>query len=209
MYKGPQTILSVNRKTGCSIDLPIAHHCRPTRNCARACYAKRGPQAWPLPARKHAWLSTYLSGSDISRLIKECQNRSSVRLSGSGDLLAAHVPNLIRLADACHETRFWGMTRKTEIARAINKPALPNLRILVTVDSTSPKRTWDFPGTLCYGPRHPQDQVPSDSRILTVFPAHYSGKIQSGVPRDPRDCPAVRHDVSGCLVCGRCFSWWV
>jgi hypothetical protein len=175
----------------------------------RDCYAKRGPQVYKNSRLKHAWLTRYLSGNDISRLIQECARKPAVRLSGSGDLLPAHIPNLIRLASACHETRFWGMTRKPEIARAINNARLPNLRILVTVDATSPKRTWDYPGTLCYGPRHPDDQVPkNDRRILTVFPAHYAGKVGKNVPRDPRDCPAVWHDVSGCSACGRCFSWW-
>jgi hypothetical protein len=207
-YKGPQTVLSDNRKTGCSIDLPIAHHCRPTARCSHDCYAKRGPQAWPLPVRKHAWLSDYLAGRDISRLVNECRSRTSVRLSGSGDLLPAHIPNLICLAKACHETKFWGMTRKVEIARAINNARLPNLRILVTVDATSPKETWDYKGTLCFGPRHSDDKVPRDKRILTIFPAHYSGLVAKGMPRDARDCPAVWHDVRGCLECGRCFRWW-
>ena len=207
-YKGPITVLSVNRKTGCSIDLPIAGHCRPTKRCAHDCYAKRGPQIYPASVRKHVWLSRYLSGRNISRLIDEARGHTSVRLSGSGDLLPAHVPNLISLASACHGTRFWGMTRKPEIARAINKEALPNLRILVTVDATSPKKTWDYKGTLCYGPRHAEDVVPSDPRILTVFPVHFSGKVKNQVPRDARDCPAVWHDLSGCQACGRCFRWW-
>lgn len=171
----PQKILSDNRKTGCSIDLPIIGHCRPTQRCFRDCYAKRGPQVYKNSIRKHQWLTTYLSGTNISRLIQECARKPAVRLSGSGDLLPAHIPNLIRLASACHGTRFWGMTRKLEIARAINKAQLPNLKILVTVDATSPKKTWDYLGMLCYGPRHPDDQVPKDRRILTVFPAHYAG----------------------------------
>jgi hypothetical protein len=100
------------------------------------------------------------------------------------------------------------MTRKIEIAAAINKPQLPNLRILVTVDSSSPKKTWDYPGTLCYGPRHPNDTVPNDPRILTVFPAHYSGKTQKDMPQHPKDCPAVWHRVSGCAACTRCYTWW-
>jgi hypothetical protein len=207
MYKGPQHVLSENRKTGVSIDLPIIGHCRPTQRCSRDCYAKRGPQVYKNSVRKHAWVSAYLSGRTISRLIQECARKSAVRLSGSGDLLPDHIPNLIRLANACHKTRFWGMTRKTEIARAINKARLPNLRILVTVDATSPKRTWDYPGTLCYGPRHANDRVPKDRRILTVFPAHYAGKVGKNVPRDPRDCPAVWNH-SKCETCGRCFSWW-
>jgi hypothetical protein len=208
MYKGPTTILSENRKTGSSIDLPIAGHCRPTTNCSRACYAKRGPQSWPHSARKHVWTSDYLAGKNITRLCHECHRHPAVRLSGSGDLLPTHIPNLIRLATTCPSTTFWGMTRKVEIARAINKAQLPNLRILVTVDATSPAKTWDYNGTLCYGPRHPTDQVPDDPRILTVFPAHYIGRTQKGMPTHPKDCPAVWHKVTGCAACQRCYTWW-
>jgi len=208
MYKGPRHILSENRKTGWSIDLPLKGHCRPTPNCSKACYAKRGPQSWPLPVRKHLWMSQYLAGPDISRLIDECRHLRAVRLSGSGDLLEAHVPNLISLAKECHKTRFWGMTRKVEIAQLINNARLPNLRLLVTVDPTSTLDTWNHRGKLCFGPRHPQDRVPRDSRILAVFPAHYSGRVESGMTRHQKDCPGVWHETSGCLACGRCFSWW-
>src|SRR5271157_591438 len=111
----PGHILSDNRKTAVSLDLPIKGHCRPTPICAFCCYAKSGPQAFPNATRKHAWMTSYLAGKDISKLITEAQSRTAVRLSGSGDLNMNHVPNIIRLARACHGTQFWGMTRKPEI----------------------------------------------------------------------------------------------
>jgi len=58
----PTTILSENSKTGCSLNLPIAGHCRPTKNCARVCYAKCGNTAYPNSKRKQIWLSKYLKG---------------------------------------------------------------------------------------------------------------------------------------------------
>ena len=206
MYQ-PQTILSVNRKTGCSLDLPIAGHCRPTKICSHACYAKSGPQAYPNSTRKHSWLSKYLTGKDLSQLITECQGRTSVRLSGSGDLLLAHVPNILKLAKACPQTQFWGMTRKTEIATALMKPHIRNLRVMVTVDASSPTKTWAYKGKLCYGPRRAQDEVPNDPRIITVFPRHCTGRVCGSVPAHKHDCPAIRHTVSGCLACGHCWNW--
>ena len=203
----PDTILSVNKKTGCSIDLPIAGHCRPTSSCSRACYAKSGPIAFPHSLKKHVWTSTYLAtAQDISELITECKARTSVRLCGSGDLNLCHIPNIIKLASACPGTQFWGMTRKLEIARAINKARRRNLRLLVTVDATSPSETWAYKGALCYGPRRTGDIVPKNKRIVTIFPYHSHGKIVGKIEKDSKDCPAVRHEVSGCLDCGRCFS---
>jgi hypothetical protein len=207
MYK-PQQILSENRKTACSLDLPIKGHCRPTAICSRACYARSGPQAYPNSTRKHVWVSRYLAGKDIASLIEECQTHTAVRLSGSGDLLPSHCPNIIRLATACPGTQFWGMTRKPEIATALMKARLPNLRIMVTVDSSSPKSTWQYQGAMCFGPRRQTDSVPqNDRRIVTVFPYHRVGQVVGQVPTTPKDCPAVRHTVKGCHACAQCWSW--
>ncbi len=208
MYK-PTMILSENRKTGCSLNLPIKGHCRPTKNCSRTCYARCGHTALPSNLKKQAWVSEYLKGPDISGLIQECRSRTAVRLSGTGDLLMEHVPNIRRLAKFCPATMFWGMTRKLEIANALNGH-LPNLKVMVSVDSSSPEAVWKYQGTLCWGPRLATDQVPNgDKRIRTIFPYHRSGHIVDikNMPNDKRDCPGIRHTKDGCLDCGRCWTW--
>ena len=202
----PGSILSTNTKTGCSINLPIAGHCCPTKNCARVCYAKSGHTALPTNKRKQVWVSDYLKGKDISELIQECLSRTAVRLSGTGDILKEHVPNLKKLAKACPATQFWGMTRKLEIAKALNNK-LPNLKLMVSVDSSSPESVWKYNGALCFGPRLQGDKVPKDKRIKVIFPYHQSGHVVKGVPRDKKDCKAVLHEIPGCLNCGRCWSW--
>lgn len=206
MYR-PQKILSENRKTAVSLDLPIKGHCRPTALCFKYCYAKSGPQAYPNSVRKHVWISRYLAGRDLSQLILECRSQIAVRLSGSGDLNACHTAAVIRLARACPGTQFWGMTRKPEIAKSLMSKHLPNLRMMVTVDSSSPAATWRHDGALCYGPRRQTDSVPPDPRIITVFPRHCTGKVVGNVPHHPQDCPAIRHTATGCHECGRCWSW--
>jgi hypothetical protein len=207
MYQ-PQTILSSNTKTGCSLNLPIQGHCRPTRNCARTCYARVGHTALPSNIRKQKWISEYLKGQNITDLTQECRGRTAVRLSGTGDLQTEHVPNILRLATACPTTMFWGMTRKIEIAKALNGH-YPNLKVMVSVDSSSPESVWKYQGTLCWGPRLKDDQVPKLKKIKTIFPYHSHGKIVGikTMPQDSKDCPAVRHVVKGCLDCRRCWDW--
>jgi hypothetical protein len=207
MMYHPQTILSENRKTNASLDLPIKGHCRPTKNCAHDCYAKSGPQAYPHSQKKHEWVSKYLLRKNISELIQECKNKLSVRLNGSGDLLKDHIPNILHLAKACPQTIFWGMTRKPEIATAVNSSNLPNLRLLLSVDASSPKSVWNYKGKMCYGPHRPGDLVPNTDQILTVFPRHFIGKVIKGIPEHPKDCPAVRHKISECINCKRCWNW--
>ena len=204
----PSSILSSNTKTGCSLNLPIKGHCRPTKNCAKACYARCGHTALPSNIRKQVWLSNYLKGQDITELIQECRGRTAVRLSGTGDLQTEHVPNILKLAAQCPATQFWGMTRKLEIAKALNGHH-PNLKIMVSVDSSSPESVWKYKGVLCWGPRLATDKVPNLKKIRTIFPYHFTGRIvqEQSMPKDQRDCPAVRHQVSGCLECGRCWNW--
>ena len=205
MYS-PTTILSENSKCGCSLNLPIAGHCRPTPNCARCCYARSGHTALPASKHKQVYTSKYLAGNNIDRLIEEARTWPAVRLSGTGDLSLDHCKNLIRLAASVPRTMFWGMTRKIEIANEINHK-LPNLKLMVSVDSSSPKSVWKYPGAMCWGPRLASDVVPDDPRIHTVFPYHRSGRVINGVPHDRRDCRAVWHEISGCQVCGRCWNW--
>jgi hypothetical protein len=159
----PKMLLSENSKTGCSINLPIAGHCRPTKNCMHACYARSGHTALPASKRKQVWISNYLKGSDITQLMLECKGHTTVRISGTGDLSLEHCANLIKLARSCPATMFWGMTRKLEIAKALNGK-LPNLKIMVSVDASSPASVWKYPGVLCYGPRMAADVVPKDPR---------------------------------------------
>jgi len=205
MYR-PQQILSSNTKCGVSLNL-TRKNCTPTPICTSCCYGKTGPINWTYPVRKQQWVSDYLRGSDISELIKECRQKQVVRLSGTGDLLPEHMSNCYELAMACPSTQFWGMTRKTDIAREINGIGLPNLNLLVTVDASSPKESWNYQGKMCFGPRRVQDKVPDDKRIVTVFPYHFAGKVVNGMPRHKKDCRAVWHEISGCLECGRCWKW--
>jgi hypothetical protein len=202
----PTTILSSNTKTGCSINLPIAGHCTPTKNCAACCYAKSGHTALPTNKRKQVWVSQYLKGPNISQLIQETRAHTAVRLSGTGDISLDHINNLLWLAQSCPNTMLWGMTRKLDVATELNG-RLPNLKLLVSVDSSSPDSVWNYPGKLCFGPRLAGDKVPADRKIVTVFPYHFAGRVVNGIPRHKKDCKAVHHEISGCMSCGRCWKW--
>jgi hypothetical protein len=202
----PEHLLSENRKCGASIDLPIQGHCTPTKHCNKDCYAHIGFQAFPNAKRKQTFISQYLTGPDISQLIKECRAHPSIRLNGSGDLNPSHLLNVIRLAKALPNVMFWGMTRKPPIARYLNGKA-PNLKMLLSIDASTPESVWKtYKGPLCWGPRHAEDNIPDDPRIITVFPKHVTGKVKD-IPHHPKDCPAVRHTVDGCLSCNRCSNW--
>lgn len=205
MYK-PGSILSENSKTTCSINLPIKGHCRPTKHCAFDCYARTGRTAYPASKKKQLWVSGYLLGTDISELIEECRPHRAVRISGSGDLLWGHVMNIIKLAQELPDTQFWGMTRKVEIADALYGK-LPNLKMLVSLDSSTSKDVLGYPGKVCFGPRRAGDEIVDSDQLVIVFPRHFTGRVLKDIPRHPKDCPGVYHEVDNCLQCGRCWKW--
>jgi hypothetical protein len=202
----PEHILSENKKTTVSINLPIAGHCTPTRNCARVCYAKSGHTSRPSNKIKQVWVSNYLAGKELDELVSECLAESSVRISATGDLNPEHVPSILHLARVCTQTEFWGMSRKLGILNSLNGQ-YKNLHMLLSVDSSSPDWVWKYPGAMCWGPRLKDDVVPPDPRIKVVFPYHCTGRVIKSVPVDGRDCQAVRHAIEGCRVCKRCWSW--
>lgn len=202
----PVQLLSNNKKTGVSINFPIKGHCRPTKRCAADCYGKSGHTILPCNIKKQNYLSQYIAEGNITLLTAECSRYLSVRLNGVGDLNPNHLPGLFSLAETCPQTIFWGMTRKVDIAYAINTRGLPNLSILLSVDVTSPKSVWKYNGAMCFGPRRPEDDIPDDPRIVTVFPRHHAGRVIMKVPNHPKDCPAVRHKVDGCIHCRRCWT---
>lgn len=205
--------LSSNSKTGVSINLPLAN-CSPTKVCFKICYAKSGPIAFKNSRAKQIRVSEYLLQSDITELVSECKNYSTVRLNGTGDLLTEQVDSILNLAKSCPSTTFYGMTKKIEIANMINGK-LPNLSILVSIDSSSPMATKEYKGMKCYTalPTDNLDEVKKDDSIVVVFPYHSHGKIvnkiESEKNKTTKDCPIVR-DVEGinsCLDCGKCWSW--
>lgn len=201
----PQTILSSNRKTVIpSLNL-TRKNCNPSKLCMKRCYARQGHMSLPVAERKNLWVSDYLKQSDISKLAAECHAVTAVRLCGGGDFLDEHVCSIIRLAEECSETQFWGFTRKPSIVLALNGE-LPNLYMQLSVDSTTPKRIWeDIKCDISYGPHMQDDEVPEDSRIRVVFPYHFRGRVINGVKPHHKDCQAVWDHSIHCYQCKRCY----
>lgn len=202
----PQEMLSGNSKTGVSLNLPVLN-CRPSAKCAKSCYACTGPISFGNSIRKALVVDQKLKRGDIDRLAEECARRDNVRLCGSGDLTPEQVPHIIKLAQRCPGTVFWGFTRKVQIAKAINGRA-KNLSVILSFDGSSRDQKFKgYRGRLAFGPRLPGDEVPKDRRLLVVFPEHIHGQTTKGVERHKLDCPTSRgaeHD-NACEKCRRCW----
>lgn len=207
-YK-PSKLLSSNTKTeDPSLNLPIVGHCiNQTERCMSLCYAKKGPISFSVSVLKAEYLSKYLSQTkNLRQLIGECYSVQSVRLNGGGDLLPKHVNAVIKLARACKETTFWGMSKNKEVLYLINGSKLKNLSLLYSIDATTPKKEWEtYEGGMVFGPRLVGDPVPSDNRIRTVFPYHKGGKVETGAEHHHKNCKAVFNHSIKCSSCKRCW----
>ncbi len=209
-YK-PSKLLSSNSKTqDPSINLPIVGHClNKTEVCERECYALKGTQAFSLAQIKAEYLSRYLLQSNHRQLIGECSVVKSVRLNGGGDLLPGHAPAIIKLAKACKETVFWGMSRNKEVLKSINESGLKNLSLLYSIDASTPPHSYvDYPWGLVWGPRLAGDEVPlNDPRLKVIFPMHQGGKVRDkAMPKTRLDCRAIENKSLHCNACKRCFT---
>jgi hypothetical protein len=132
-------VLSENTKVGRSLNFPIEGYCHPSVLCEVACYAKTGRLAMTASTTHQQKVAQYFNNGDMTRLIAEVKKwkYASIRISASGDLIPAWVPHIIKLAQACPNSMFWGMTKKAGVAYSINKEMLPNLALLVSLDSST------------------------------------------------------------------------
>lgn len=210
-YK-PSKLLSHNTKTDDpSLNLPIVGHClNKTERCASQCYALKGPISFSLSVLKAEYVSKYLlQTKDLRQLIGECSKVKSVRLNGGGDLLPGHVPAILKIAKACKETIFWGMSKNKEVLHLVNGSKIKNLSLLYSIDGTTKKELYSgYEGGIAYGPRMPEDVIDfSDKRIKVIFPNHTGGKVRDKeMPVTRLDCRAVLNKNLKCTDCKRCFN---
>ena len=84
-----------------------------------------------------------------------------------------------------------------EAGTLVQAKNLANLSLLVSVDVTSPGSVWKYQsGPLCFGPRRPEDAVPDDKRIITIFPRHHAGRVIGDIPLDDKDRQRLAEHLS-------------
>lgn len=206
----PVKLLSGNKKTGISINLPLLN-CIPSKRCSETCYACEGPIAFKNSIRKTLKVDAVLRSGAIEALVDECRKEWDVRLNGTGDLTLEHVDAILFLATSCPNTIFWGFTRSRPVAEELNNQ-LENLSIVLSYDSTmSPSHVDGYEGPIAFGPVQAQDTIPDDPRIIVVFPEHHQSHPDPYIMLHPKDCPATRFEVKSekvgaCGRCRRCFK---
>lgn len=215
--------LSTNAKTGCSINVAIARTCRPTKGCAEYCYGLLGRLTYDAALASQARNAAFFASADKAVLRHEARRiarsvlkkQDFVRMFGVGDLQPGSVFFTTCLVVEFPELSVWVTTRKLELARQL--PLLPNLHVMLSMDSTTTKKNVEATRWLIQqnGPqfyaawvrRSPEDKVPR--WVSVVFEEHKLSRRAQWDP-EPRACPATARDGAkhegACAKCRFCFD---
>ncbi len=147
--KPDEKILSFNKVTGFSVNLPISKTCIPTSICAERCYFAVGGPSWPNSLKKQ--LRLYNSVKDNPKAVAEMLAReisgkrqlpSFLRWNGGGDLFPESIEMIHHLSDILPTLPLWIVTRIPEQAAQLDDH--PNIFIHFSLDKKSLDRKIKF-----------------------------------------------------------------
>lgn len=219
--------LQQNYMTGYALGFAY-YDCRPTEFCRLRCYGLALGGVFDFNMLRLAVItSESLRNGDgryidtiktqISRLNLQC-----VKIGHWGDAVLEQVPHIADIARSFPSTTFWWYTRKPEIAIAVNKLHLGNLRSYLSLDpDTSYPSTDEYPYglTYLYGKdqfHEAHDQIIRDPRLVAIFSLKKGQSVEdpnnAGLSDHPHICiekkwKAETHKKRDllCLNCrGRC-----
>lgn len=211
----PHPMISRNRVTGWTINVPIHATCQPTKVCTETCYAATGGPACPnnLEKQMRVWMKLEQDPEGAAvRLDRELTKVKAkfLRWNGLGDLTEGAVEAIRHLALRRPDLPIWVVTRKPLVASLL--PDLPNVFAHLSVDRSSASRllAWmeKSDKTSRWFASYQADrgeQIGLDGLegFSVVFRHNYKGSAEP----EP-SCPlnGLNSIDGGCLRCGRCWN---
>ena len=216
-----------NYMTGYAVGFAY-YDCRPTSFCQNRCYGLRisGLHDYYM-LRLSVITSESLKNGDrryleqVDTFIKK-NNLRCLKIGHWGDAVIEQVLHVANLVKENSPTVFWWYTRKKEVALAVNRLELPNLRAYLSLDPmTEYPGEADYPYGFTYlfgdGMKHANHlDILQDSRLVALFPLKIGRHIEDpeklGIGDHPRLCIEKRLSAQSgidvnefCLSCyGRC-----
>lgn len=228
-------MLSVNAKTGVSLDVAISLTCHPTPVCMSVCYAGTPSAAatWTKSRRKRIRNTEIIRRDPLAaaeRVVREYvrfagrferqfgRRHDFLRINGSGDLFPESVVMVNAIAAAVPELTLWVVSRRLDQAREVAR--LANVFLQLSLDASStPAFVREAEALVREHPRaylsflrtSPED----DTHCAAIV---FNEKRTPGLPFDGvSDCPVdagrlplgnPRRGAPGdaCARCRRCFS---
>lgn len=138
-----ETVLSHNKVTGWSVNLPIAKTCQPSKVCINTCYFSKGGSSWPASLTKQVRVYNSIKGDPkgtASRIARECvKNKATyLRWNGGGDLFDESIECLMEVSRILPEMPIWVVTRIPAMAAKV--PDAKNVFVHFSLDRHSMDR---------------------------------------------------------------------
>jgi hypothetical protein len=203
------------------------YDCRQSPFCKERCYGLplNSPNDYPMFSLSVLTSESFKTG-DIRYMnrVREWLKRSDIRtlkIGHWGDATPTQIPYISQIVSEFPQITFWWYTRKKEIAIAVNKLGLKNLKCYLSLDPTTDypdHENYQFGITYLIGDgfRHEKhDIILKDDRLVAIFPLkkgkHVEDPRLSGIANHPKLCIEKELESRGevrdnmCLNCiGRC-----
>ena len=215
-----ETVLSHNKVTGWSVNVPIAKTCQPSKVCIETCYFSKGGTAWPASLNKQVRVYNSIKADPIGtaqRIVNECtKNKATyLRWNGGGDLFEESILCLSEVARLKPETPIWVVTRIPKMAAGV--PDIKNVFVHFSLDkhsldrrdkaiSLNPKNNKLFFSYQC----EKNEEPPADiSKLVSVI--FWDSYKMKTVPKWNKTaletiCPLNWRRFEGKDICGTCES---
>lgn len=135
-----ENILSSNKVTGYSLNLPIYNTCQPTKVCIETCYFAKGGTSWTPSLKKQLRTYNLIKKNYVfagEKIIKEYDKNKCkfLRINGGGDLFEESVEMINYIIKKRSDIVMWIVTRKLDMASKIIDSK--NAHIHISLDYTS------------------------------------------------------------------------
>jgi len=220
------TILSSNIVTGYALNVPIYGTCKPTKVCAKNCYAAipHKPIAMKVAQTKQMKVYNTIKADPqgvSEKIVRELRGKVSkgsvkfLRWNGVGDLFEESIECLTAVADALPQLSLWVVTRIPEQASKV--PHRENVFVHFSLDASSLDR---YDKTLELNPLSKNlffsytaddGEIEPPSRVFDLPLSVFFSNLYSKEPSEllaKVSCPlnGAKDLTSMCESCGRCWN---
>ena len=220
--KDGESMLSLNKVTGVSLNFPIAETCSPSKLCIKTCYFARGGASWPASLKRQYRMYNSIKADPIGcaeRLQKELLAKKRLptflRWNGGGDLFPESVQLLNHFASLMPDLPIWVVTRLPGQAAKVKEAS--NVFVHFSLDAHSGDRRHKFEKLKKQSPNYfysyqcdrGEQPSPEDLRgVSVVFYDNYKPPIRLPEVELEIICPLnTEKDITGvCEWCRRCFD---
>jgi hypothetical protein len=215
-----ESVLSYNKVTGYSVNVPIAETCRPTAMCMKTCYFASGAPSWSNALRHQRKVYETMKAdpkgfAERAALEYDRLDLSFLRWNGGGDLFRENVQAINYLGQARPDIILWVVTRIPSWAAQIDHA--PNVFIHFSLDRHSLGRRAEFialnPKSRNYFFSYQCDkgEVPPLKNLQHVAVMFFDNyQPTTDLKQFPKEivCPLnTVEDISDvCVTCRRCFD---